>query len=168
MQANTFDLGDKGEELVYYGLQKLYKDPRKVPKEINQQLVWGDIAVGGLAALGLENLKYEVKTEMKHTGNVFWERWSNKAAQREGWGWTSPADELFYLFWEEGKGYRFRDLQTVMWLVDYYKDKFNLVQQKKYAQANDSWGYLIPIEWFRESGDIVEFDFNRLKQEMAQ
>jgi len=164
--SDTFTLGDMGEALVRYGLEKVYKDVRTVPKNIDDQLVWGDLVVPGAVAMGLKKIKVEVKTERVHTGNVFWEQWSNRATGREGWGKTSPADELFYLFWGEGIGYRFPRFQNLMWLVDYYQHDFPLVEQKKYEQGNDSWGRLIPITWFQENNDVISFDFNGLREEM--
>ena len=164
---NTFELGRTGEEFVRFGLDKVFKDTRKVPDQINEQLLWGDLVVKGSVAMGLSNIKVEVKTESKHTGNLFWEWWSNKSTQRKGWGQTSPADELYYLFWDDGVGYRLPNLQHSKWIVDYYCEmsNFPFVQQKKNIQKNDSWGYLIPVEWFIESNDAVRFEFDSLKEE---
>jgi hypothetical protein len=160
------ELGGQGESLVRYGLQKVYNDVKKVPSTINEQLVWGDLVVPGYAAMGIKNMKVEVKTERKHTGNLFWEWWSNKSTKREGWGQTSPADELYYLFWDDGAGYRIPDLQTVIWHVDYHKNDFQLVKQCKQTQDNDTWGYLIPIEWFSQANNLIKFDFNNLRNEI--
>ena len=162
----TFALGQWGEDIVRFGLGLYHCKVLDVPNDINAQLEHGDMVVQGLSVLGLPGLKIEVKTERKWTGHLFWEWWSNKKDGRPGWGQTSPADELFYLFADTNQGYRLKDVSRLKWLIDYSKDRFKLVPQNKYKQNNDSWGYLVPVTWFAQH-DITEFNFSKITEKVG-
>jgi len=151
-----------GEMLVFDGLDKVYKNVRRTAKNMAAQLKYADIFCTGFPQILIPDLRYEVKTEFQHTGNLFWETYSNKGAGRKGWGFTSPADVLYYLFWNDGKGYRIDGLQRKIWVFDnHWKHKYPEVKQKKYDQENDTWGCLIPVNanWL----ESVEFDFSSMK-----
>lgn len=136
-------LGKCGEEYVKLCYARRYLNIRPVPDKIDIQLEWGDIVLPGESRLGISQKKIEVKTEaINPNGNFFMELWSNRSTGREGWLKTSPADELFYLFWNELYGFRFPCWQQTAWIIDY--NKYNLVKQKAVEQNNDTWGYLVP------------------------
>jgi len=146
---NTFDVGEMGEKYIMNRLSMIYKKIKKVPADITIQLEYGDILLLGEKSLGIKNKKIEVKTELKDPNNNFFiERWSNKSTGRDGWLKTSKADELYYLYWEEGYGFRFPHWQETAWLIDYSHKDFRLVQQAKTQQHNDTWGYLVPQGYF--------------------
>lgn len=161
---STFDLGNLGESVVKLALDRIYKNPRMVPKDINTQLEWGDIAINGCRELGIPRKKIEVKTELKHTGNLFFETMSNAKIGRKGWALTSQADELYYLFWQDAIGYRIPDFQRTMWIFDYDKKDFQEREQNKHEQNNQTIGRLVPVEWLLSTGvGAATFDFSELK-----
>lgn len=145
------ELGKIGEGFIMEALRKVYSDVRETPKNINVQMEWADIVCVGNPAIGIPHKKIEVKTERKHTGNLFWETWSDKPKGRKGWGVTSTADELFYLFLDDRIGYRVESLQSSLWLFDYCRKEYKEVQQTKAQQANETWGCLVPVDadWLR-------------------
>lgn len=157
MIADNFRLGDYGEEYVKLCFANRYHKIKTVPHEINVQLEWGDIVLPPLPTLGITTKKVEVKTEWNNpAGNFFMERWSNRKAKRDGWVITSPADELYYLFWNEGYGFRFPCWQQTAWMIDY--NQYNLKEQKKTEQHNDTWGYIVPIHSLKGPFAPVKFD----------
>ena len=155
-------LGSLGESVVREGLKSAFKTVKDVPKNMDLQLEWADCVIVGCKSLGLPHIKCEVKTEKVHTGNLFWEWFSNKELGREGWGQTTNADEIYYLFWDDAIGYRLPNVQQTKWRIDYDKSSFRFIEQKKAIQNNDTWGYLVPISWFAKQ-DIIQFDFSDLK-----
>lgn len=167
---NSFDhcdeLGRKGEFLIAAALRKVFCTVDDVPKEINQQLKDADIICRGLEQMAIPNIRVEVKTELRHTGNLFWETYSNKSTGRLGWGLTSKADVLYFLFWADAIGYRIDDLQSKIWAFDYSKKNYPEVQQKKYAQTNDTWGRLVPVDasWLKAQ----RFSFEAAKRHIEQ
>ena len=151
------DLGKLGEEYVKICYGRRYLHIRPVPDNIATQLEWGDIVLPPLKALGIGHKKIEVKTELKDpNGNFFIERWSNKSTGRDGWLTTSPADELFYLFWDVGYGFRFPCWQQSAWMIDY--NQYRLVEQKQTDQHNDTWGFLVPHGSLKGPFAPVKFD----------
>lgn len=168
MNTDTFSLGDKGESVVRFGLEEIYKNVRPTPKDINMQLEWADMVCAGYKQIGFEHIKYEVKTEKDYTGNFFFETFSNVHTQRPGWAVTSTADEVFYLFWESSKGYRLKNFQHLKWHFDYCLGDFKEVDQRRHPQANLTRGRLVPIDWVQNTYcGCVEFDFSRIKARMG-
>ena len=159
---DTFEVGDMGEAIIESALKRRFKDVRTTPKRIKLQHTWSDFVIPG-DRFGSRHMMIEVKTELSHTGNLFWERYSNRGNDIPGWGKTTTAHEIFYLFWKDAIGYRLTNVQNLKWLIDYYSNEFPLVEQKKHVQDNDSWGYLVPIKWF-QSEDIHKFDFSDEKK----
>lgn len=169
--SETFRLGDLGEAVVRLGLECIYREVKETPKDVKTQMRWGDFAVDarrlGASQIGFSNLVYEVKTERCHTGNFFFETVSNVHTGRAGWMVTSTADELFYLFWEDARGYRIPQFQSVKWLFDYSCRDFKEVDQRKHAQANLTRGRLVPVDWVMGLYvGATEFDFSALKAEV--
>lgn len=169
--SSTFRLGDMGEMVVAIGLRRLFAEVKETPKDIKTQMRWGDIVIDsvrlGASEIGFSNLIYEVKTEKMHTGNFFFETLSNVHTKRPGWAVTSTANELFYLFWDDARGYRIPEFQSIKWLFDYSKRDFREVEQRKHPQANLTLGRLVPVEWVLESFvNAREFNFENLKAEV--
>jgi hypothetical protein len=158
-----------GEAVIFMGLNEIFKSPKPVPHEINMQLKYSDFVCKGCSDIGVPHSKIEVKTEQSYTGNFFFETMSNVETERLGWVETTPADELFYLFWDEGKGYRIPDFQKLKFLFDYDKKNFREVSQRKHTQANHTKGRLVPISWVKSTLiGMTEFDFSRLKTEVEK
>ena len=144
--ASCDQLGDLGATVVRLALERVYRVVKETPKEINAQLKNADLMTFGLKALCIPDLRYEVKTERLHTGNLFFETWSNRKQGRRGWAVTTTCDVLYYLFWEDAKGYRIDDMQRKKWVLDYSKRDFPEVLQKRTEQTNDTWGLLVPVD----------------------
>jgi len=159
---NTFHLnetlGDYGECYIYLSMLDIYRDVRKVPKEMETQLKWADIVRKGSDYIGINNKRIEVKTEENDpNGNFFIERWSNKSIGREGWLYSSPADELYYIFWNENYGFRFPNWQNSAWMIRYNSSGYTLIKQGKTQQNNDTWGYLVPQDSLGEVFSPIKF-----------
>lgn len=97
----------------------------------------------------------EIKTEKRHTGNLFIETWSNKSRNREGWIFTTQADYVLYHFQDRNVCYvlsmrRFRDFcfTSPSKYTGYAGRLFDYreVPQAKHEQKNDTWGRLVPID----------------------
>jgi hypothetical protein len=96
----------------------------------------------------------ELKTEEKHTGNLFIETWSNKSRWNPGWIYTSLADYLLYHFLDCGVCYvlSMRALKQFCFTTP-NKSKsagklsdYREVEQGKHNQKNDTWGRLVPVD----------------------
>jgi len=159
---NTFEVGRLGEGYVMSKLENIYRKLKKVPDDITIQLEYGDILILGEKSLGIKKKKIEVKTELDDpNGNFFMERWSNKRTGRHGWLKTSKADELYYLYWNMGYGFRFDSWQHSAWMIDYQYKDYRLVQQGKQTQENDTWGYLVPQDSLCGPFKPIKFDLDR-------
>lgn len=93
----------------------------------------------------------ELKAEQKFTGNLFLETWSNRSRWTIGWMYTTKADKLWYYFIDNDELY-YANVETLRdWCFgsgdgagQIYKHRE--LKQSKYAQKNDSWGRIVPIE----------------------
>jgi len=102
----------------------------------------------------------EVKAELKHTGNLFLERWSNRQRFTPGWLETLHTDVLWYHFLDKDIVYELGFQRLRQWM--YWHEgrgkpnasKFELVKQSKYDQLNDTWGYIVPLSELKESSLI--------------
>lgn len=100
----------------------------------------------------------EVKAELKHTGNLFLERWSNRSRFTAGWFETLNTDLLWCHFLDQDVVYElpFRKLREWMYwhsgrgipLANHYDQ----ARQGKYEQLNDTWGYLVPLSDIKGAG----------------
>jgi uncharacterized membrane protein len=94
----------------------------------------------------------EVKAEIRETGNLYIEKWSNLEAHRPGWFWTLKCNLLFYHFLDTGNCYiiRFDRLQKF--------DFFNYPEreQRKHAQSHATYGYLVPVADLKAAGVITQ------------
>lgn len=108
----------------------------------------------------------EMKAEMKHTGNVFIETWSNRKWFASGWLFTSKADYILYHFLDSEVCYviSMRGLKTFCHITESPKTKkpgrlldYPEVPQKKYDQLNDTWGRLIPVGDLKSAQCLKEF-----------
>ena len=102
----------------------------------------------------------EVKAEEKHTGNLFIERWSNRARFNPGWFETLATDLLWYHFLDKDVVYEIPYLNFRRWMYWHEgtgyptSNKFRQAKQGKYDQLNDTWGYLVPLAQLSDSGLI--------------
>ena len=89
----------------------------------------------------------EIKTENKHTGNFFFETWSNRKWHTLGWIFTIQADWLFYYFQDKYILYfmQVKSLKDCLF-IDGLLWKYPEVEQGKYNQRNDTWGRIVPVD----------------------
>jgi hypothetical protein len=106
-----------------------------------EQICRGDLSY---SYAGMERF-VEVKTEEKHTGNLFLETWSNKACNNPGWMVKSNADILIYHFLDNGMTYLFDFKMLKKWFVE-KGSAFPEYPQRKNSQENDTWGKIIPLK----------------------
>lgn len=114
----------------------------------------------------------EVKIEARHTGNLFIEVFSNRNLDERGshaerginpgWIFKLRADLLFYYFVDSDDLYIIPLFRLQRWAFgsDDIPGKIWRYQQKrqsKYAQLNDTWGWIVPIS------DIPEAICKRVK-----
>lgn len=93
----------------------------------------------------------EIKVEERWTGNVFLERWSNRPRWKAGWLETLSTDLLLYYFLESDQllVLHFENLRR--WLYNCESgckppsSNFPHVLQRKNAQLNQTWGYLVSV-----------------------
>lgn len=97
---------------------------------------------------GDQLLAVEMKAERtKGAGNFFLESWSNRQRGNPGWFLKSDADVLLYHFLDADELYVL-DLPTLRawafkdWAIARYPER----KQSKRAQANDTWGWCVPLE----------------------
>lgn len=103
----------------------------------------------------------ELKAERRHTGNLFLETWSNRnlddagnhasRGSNPGWMLKTRADLLMYYFIDEDVLYVLSGLALKRWAFGYGEAAghiygFREIKQKKYQQANDTWGRLVSID----------------------
>lgn len=102
----------------------------------------------------------EVKTEKRHTGNLFLEEWSNRnlndlskhamVGSNRGWMDKLRTDVLLYYFMDMDYLYIINFLALKRWAFG-YKDRepnlhrFRQLTQSKYNQLNDTVGRIVPI-----------------------
>jgi len=135
------------------------------------QLRDGDLrvtALNGTSPFLGRQANIEVKGEWQHTGNLFIEVFSNKRLRRLGWLFNLlRCDELLYGFHDEQILYclNFGQLWGWCWSKQGRKHdlrdrgrpniyNYPLVKQKKYEQANDTWGALVPVHHLKADGAI--------------
>jgi len=134
------------------------------------QIVFGDFIITTPKAA---QFCIEMKVESKTTGNLFLEIWSNLHLFRRGWLDHSQADKIIYGFIDSWKFY-FMNLKALKeWsFTDGNLKKYPLVLQKKYTQANETWGHIVPINILKkELGEnIKEVDLStyRLKSNFQE
>lgn len=93
----------------------------------------------------------EVKAELKHTGNLFIERWSNRKRFTPGWFETLSTDLLWCHFLDVDVVYELPFQRLRQWM--YWHEgrghpaahKFEIAKQGKYEQLNDTWGYIVSL-----------------------
>jgi len=99
----------------------------------------------------------EVKAEVKHTGNLFLERWSNRKRFTPGWLETLSTDLLWCHFIDNDTVYELPFQRVRQWL--YWHEGtghpiahgFRLAKQGKYEQLNDTWGYIVSLASLKEA-----------------
>jgi hypothetical protein len=157
--VETSEIGQRGEDIVSSLLRTYNCDVRETPKTMEDQLKYADFVVPGIKQLGIGHEIIEVKTELIHTGNLFFETVSNDGIDRAGWAYTSTANTMYYLFMDVCVGYRIPEFQTVMWHFDYHKNSFIEKPQTRRVQSNLSKGKLVPVGWVMECYGVTKFSF---------
>jgi hypothetical protein len=97
--------------------------------------------------IGIKNNKaylIEFKCEEKHTGNFYFETWSNYDIN-PGWFEKCKADYLIYHFRNPEKVYVL-EYQKAKKHVKENKHTYREVKQKKHTQKNHSLGLLVPVD----------------------
>ena len=101
-----------------------------------------------------ENCKFvELKVEKENKyENLFLESWSNRKWLSPGWIQTCKANLLWYFFLKE-KHLISVDFESLKdWLYQEQQiDKYQEKRQCKNEQANDTYGYCVPIKHLREA-----------------
>jgi len=103
----------------------------------------------------------ELKAERRHTGNLFLETWSNRnlddavshatRGSNPGWLLKTRSDLLMYYFIGEDILYVLSGIALKRWAFGCGNDSgriydFPELKQKKYQQANDTWGRLVSVD----------------------
>lgn len=126
-------------------------------------------ARGLLAANDGETVSVEIKTERKHTGNLFLETWSNRnldsrdnyyrCEPKPGWFVTLRASQLLYYFLDTDTLYCIDMFALKRWAfgwlpADGVERQANIyrfpLRKAKCDQLNQTYGYLVPVEVLNE------------------
>jgi hypothetical protein len=115
----------------------------------------------------------EVKAELKHTGNLFLERWSNRKFFTPGWFETLKTDLLWCHFLDVDTVYELRFAKLRQWM--YWHDgrghplahRFEIAKQGKYEQLNDTWGYIVSVEHLR-TAKLIRQEFHPARDAMQR
>lgn len=108
----------------------------------------------------------EIKAELRETGNLFLETWSNRnldsreshsdRGSNPGWMFKLRCDMLFYYFVEADVLYVIDFFKLKRWFFGWSNGAPNFhhwreVGQSKYAQLNDTHGRLVPVDAIRKN-----------------
>lgn len=127
------------------------------------QKIWGDFVVRfkddkryGKYANAVASIELKAEWEDKW-GNLFLEWFSNKKWGTPGWMLTSHAQFLLYFFCNTGNAYwmDFQRLKDWAFQVERHRlriSRYDLKQQDKYEQLNDTWAYCVPIKHIEQAG----------------
>lgn len=90
----------------------------------------------------------EIKAEESNLwGNAFLEAYSNRSRGTKGWMHTLNADRLLLHFCEQDLAYWIDFPRLKAWCFDQGNiERFPLKPQRKRQQANDTWGYCVPLD----------------------
>lgn len=91
----------------------------------------------------------ELKFEQRHTGNFFFETWSNRSPSmpKPGWTKTLRSDYVLYFFLDTYELYIIDRPKMFEWLfVEGNERKYPERPQSKYEQLNKTVGLIVPIE----------------------
>lgn len=111
----------------------------------------------------------EIKAEREWTGNLFLERWSNRKWFTPGWLETLNCDLLLCHFLDEDRllAVNFQNLRKWLYHCDrWQKPKasfFPQVDQKRYAQPNDTWGYIVEVKELPR--EVLQGEFRPLQMQ---
>lgn len=127
----------------------------KGPLALELQRTVGDVLVNS----SREHLTcIEVKAELKHTGNLFLERWSNRKRFTPGWFETLNTDLLWCHFLDQDVVYELPFVKLRRWMYWHegrgfpVSNRFEQVKQGKYEQLNDTWGFIVPLSDLKVAG----------------
>ena len=129
----------------------------------------------------------ELKCENRFTGNLFLETWSNRNLEHAsdhamrgstpGWLCKSKADALLYYFLDSDTLVTCSVLALKRWAFDAPRSSFDdrgyplvgriydyrITRQSRYAQMNDTWGHIVPIEHLRSEIGARKFRVQQLE-----
>ena len=149
--AKGLSIEARGNAVLVPYMKTLWPDAQvwHVPSNIRAQ-ERGDFRVTH-PGKGVEYI--ETKAEMKWTGRLFLETWSDKSMHRAGWLYTSRADWLWYYFLDTNRLYTAQMADIKQWLYGSGErnyagnlERFAEVKQRKYQQDNDTYGRIVPID----------------------
>lgn len=114
----------------------------------------------------IAELKSEV-SESTRTGNLFLESWSNRERGEVGWLHKSVASVLFYHFLGDDHLFILRMKALKEWaLRDKVIDRFKERMQSKHVQANDTYGWCVPISVLKNEMPRGTLKIHRPKSEL--
>lgn len=143
---------------------------------------WLQESVGdALLMTGDEVKAVELKAEQKSTGNVFLETWSNRNLERRadhaergqnpGWLTKIRADLLLYYFIDRDWLYSFDVFELKRWFYGqgdgsgvWGSGRFRERCQRRYTQANDTWGVVVPLRTLHEELPPGAMRYTRVMQ----
>jgi hypothetical protein len=108
-------------------------------------------------------LSVEVKCEQSNKwDNFFLEEWSNGKRDKPGWMRNGlKADLLWYFFIKEQDLYVISLEALRCWAYTNNRiEDYQLKEQHKYTQRNDTWGRCVPIETIRTEVGFKKFFLN--------
>ncbi len=122
-------------------------------KQMFLQKVVGDMIHAGKLGTHRIELKVEVRNRW---GNLFLESFSNRKWMTRGWMDYSQADWLWWYFLEQRELYHMDFAELREWMFggkgkEAHALKYPERLQSKHEQANDTWGWAVPIADLREA-----------------
>lgn len=145
----TNSIGDRGRRLLREYCAGMGYRLHWVDEDIEFQLHCGDCIVTSRDGI---RLNAEVKAEVRFTGNLFIETWSNRSIGRKGWLYRlNKCDVLYYCFLD----------REVIYTTDFQKlracdlSSYQEVPQWRHEQDNDTYGLLVPIRDLRKKKIIL-------------
>ncbi len=137
-------------------------DTNRMRQRVNRQGSLGDLLVTDIR---LMTAAVEIKTERRHTGNLFIETWSNlthdEAHRRDGWIFTLQADVIAFVFLDQEVVYMMQFPNLKAWCINkggmYKFPQRQAGMSAKGLQKNNTIGHCVPIYHLREQIRIIEY-----------
>lgn len=162
--GNAFEVasqtGQIGINITSSFLKYVYKGKLEIIDDSERQRTVGDLI---FTPDGGRPYTFEVKTELKNTGNLFIETYSNKSCGRRGWLHNlMDTDFLYYYFVNDNSLIRMSFQALKRWALKPDGSEtarfleFTEMPQNKFIQKNDTFGRLVPmrvlekeVRWFQ-------------------
>jgi len=113
-----------------------------------------------IANVNSQVISVEFKNEVKWTGNLFLETWSNRSRRTTGWMVKLDADILLYRFEDKRVLYSIPFQRLCRWAFVGNIYRFPEKKQKKHDQLNDTWGRCVPVETVKREVGFREWTFD--------